>query len=588
MEKKSLRFRYSSGVLTLDKEIYLRFDRCISLGNIALIDLWIVGAAYLTIDWSSYCLEYKRDDVEEVYGIKARGFIYVVNLESVGTPVFTIAYNGMTLSGEIAPATEPSCLREFFDIHLHRIFLVAPYLLRSTVWSRAINSYCTIKKESNIAGHIDQIFCSQKEGALFIGWILLKNLDFAYLMTEDEEFYSLSDSIRCIRKDVVKNYSPDNGKAFDECGFVFSIKDKNLYGKTFKIVVVTGDGLYEIAQKKLEKEVQNVKEFLDYSLSVHLCQQDRLSEFLKCHVYPLVKNKLPQNNIISMPKATHIGKKLSSPQGTVVIPVYGRYDFIELQLACFSGDEEFKDKIEIIYVIDDPKILTQVLALASEWEFLYDLDVTLLYDFNNRGFSGACNLGAMYAKAGYLIFLNSDVFPIQDGWSLKAISCIAENPDFGIVSIKLIFPNGGIQHCGMSFEWSNSLGVWLNSHPYMGLDPDMLPQSGLIEQEAVTGAFMCVRKSDFFAVGGFDVEYFIGDFEDSDLCLKYKTTLGLRSGVLFDVQMTHLVRQSFPLTLLDDSFRQKIVILNSIRHTERWHEVILKLKGNDAVTSASD
>ncbi|CAM7099433.1 hypothetical protein ENROMM299B_22840 [Enterobacter roggenkampii] len=77
-----------------------------------------------------------------------------------------------------------------------------------------------------------------------------------------------------------------------------------------------------------------------------------------------------------------------------------------------------------------------------------------------------------------------------------------------------------------------------------------------------------VRRKDFDALDGWDTGYLIGDFEDSDLCLKLRNA-GLAIGYLPSVELTHLERQSFKL-LGGGDFRTYVVILNAARHQNRW------------------
>jgi hypothetical protein len=52
------------------------------------------------------------------------------------------------------------------------------------------------------------------------------------------------------------------------------------------------------------------------------------------------------------------------PKVSVVIPLYGRYDFMQHQLANFSSDP-FMKEVEIIYVLDDPLLQREALMTAS-------------------------------------------------------------------------------------------------------------------------------------------------------------------------------------------------------------------------------
>ena len=111
--------------------------------------------------------------------------------------------------------------------------------------------------------------------------------------------------------------------------------------------------------------------------------------------------------------------------------------------------------------------------------------------------------------------------------------------------------------------------------PRLGLDPSFDPAKGLTELPAVTGACMIMRRQDFDNVGGFDQGYLIGDFEDSDLCMKVQVA-GLKVGYLPEATLTHLERQSFRL-LGDGSFRNLVVRFNAWRHHQRWGTAIGEL-----------
>jgi GT2 family glycosyltransferase len=121
----------------------------------------------------------------------------------------------------------------------------------------------------------------------------------------------------------------------------------------------------------------------------------------------------------------------------------------------------------------------------------------------------------------------------------------------------------------MTFRYRGDLDIWTNHHPHMGLDPSLDPAGDtIVEVPAATGACLLVRRGDFESAGGWDTGYLIGDFEDSDLCLKLRES-GMK--ILYNplVQLTHLERQSFALLGKSD-FKFRVVIYNAMRHQLRW------------------
>jgi GT2 family glycosyltransferase len=72
-------------------------------------------------------------------------------------------------------------------------------------------------------------------------------------------------------------------------------------------------------------------------------------------------------------------------------------------------------------------------------------------------------------------------------------------------------------------------------------------------------------------VGGFDEIYAIGDFEDSDLCLKLRT-LGYGCAVDTDVRLYHLERKSQESSAA--AWRLNLTIYNAWQHQRRWATTI--------------
>ena len=270
-----------------------------------------------------------------------------------------------------------------------------------------------------------------------------------------------------------------------------------------------------------------------------------------------------------------LGRPVADPLVTVVIPLYGRLDFIENQLLAFAEDAWLQTRAQLVYVLDDERLVDAMTQQAEQWYRLYGVPFEWVFGGVNRGFSGANNLGAAQARGEYLVFLNSDAFPVAPGWLEPLCQSLADDPTLGIVGTRLVFPDGSLQHASMAFMRREELGVWINHHPLMGCPVELDPHERLARVPAVTGACMALRRSTLEAVGGWDTGYLVGDFEDSDLCFKVRQ-LGLDIGYLPTVALTHLERQSFKLLGLGD-FRQRVVIYNAARHQHRWGEQIAAL-----------
>lgn len=286
---------------------------------------------------------------------------------------------------------------------------------------------------------------------------------------------------------------------------------------------------------------------------------------------PLIARR--QDELQALPvTVTEFGKTPKQPDVSIIIPLYHRYDFIEHQLIEFARDRALLSSAEIIYVVDDPAIASNVILELQTLHALWGVPVRAVYGGSNRGFSGANNLGAQCASAERLLFLNSDVIPQRPGWLLPMIKMLNE-PKVGIVGALLTFPDGSIQHAGMEFRKYGAWNIWTNYHTDTGLMPDKVAKD-VKPLPAVTGACILIKRSIFDAVGQWDTNYLIGDFEDSDLCLAARKQ-GYRIVCCNDVSLVHLERQSFS-AIGADLFRNRMTIYNAVRHEMRWHDLLTR------------
>jgi hypothetical protein len=288
----------------------------------------------------------------------------------------------------------------------------------------------------------------------------------------------------------------------------------------------------------------------------------------------------------------HFGRRPHAPEVSVLVPLYGRLDFMEYQLNWFHSWRRRHGSralnVQLIYVLDDPRLKTDCLSLAKRCNILYDMPFEIVVNPENLGFAGANNSGAVYAKAPLLLLLNSDVLPANDR-SLEVLVRSMQDGDgrIGAIGARLLFDNGAIQHQGMEFVQEpyleGELGrVWLNEHPLKGLKipPVQDLGSGLNEVEAATAACLLLPHQLFSELAGLSTHYIVGDFEDSDLCLKLRQR-GLAVLVDQTAHFYHLERQSVDLSHTKVEMKMKLVAANAITHHQNWCSSIERLKSTE-------
>jgi GT2 family glycosyltransferase len=273
------------------------------------------------------------------------------------------------------------------------------------------------------------------------------------------------------------------------------------------------------------------------------------------------------------PRTLTIGELPAEPTISVVVPLYRNLEFLQTQIAAFANDPAFAAGTEIIYVLDSPEQTAEVEQYLRGLNLLYRLPFTLVVMAENAGYAAACNAGAAVARGAFLAMVNSDVIPSAPGWLDVLTRRMAENSSIAACGPKLLFEDGSIQHAGLYFA-VNHFGRCLNHHFYKGMPRDYAPATVERLVPAVTGACLVVRTDAFNEAGGFSTDYVIGDYEDSDFCLKLRA-LGQQIAYVPDAELYHLERQS--IRHHEDYMRGCADRYNAWLHAGRWAETIRAL-----------
>lgn len=283
------------------------------------------------------------------------------------------------------------------------------------------------------------------------------------------------------------------------------------------------------------------------------------------------------------PTVRRIGTPPTRPAASIVVPLYKVLDFLRVQVGAFAMDPVIADCAELIYVLDSPEQAEAVEHLLTGLEILYRVPITLVVMGRNAGYSAACNAGAAVARGGVLAMVNSDVIPIEPGWLGRLAGRLGEPGNIGAVGPKLLFEDGALQHAGLYFARDHR-GRWLNHHYHKGF-PGSFPAASIERPvPAVTGACLVVPRALYERVGGFTEDYVIGDYEDSDLCLKIRAE-GHDIVYMPSVALHHLERRSIQHSA--DHARGVASLYNAWLHERRWGGVIEALMAGPAAATRS-
>jgi len=159
-----------------------------------------------------------------------------------------------------------------------------------------------------------------------------------------------------------------------------------------------------------------------------------------------------------------------------------------------------------------------------------DVRLRIIENRRNLGFARACNLLLAQARGDYLLVLNPDAL-IQSDTLERMVKALQAHPEAGMVGCLIRNPDGSEQagcRRAVPTPWRSLVRV-LHLHrlfPYhprfrdFVLTREPLPREP-VPVEAISGAFMLVRREILERVGAFDDAYFM-HCEDLDWCMRVR------------------------------------------------------------------
>ena len=237
----------------------------------------------------------------------------------------------------------------------------------------------------------------------------------------------------------------------------------------------------------------------------------------------------------------------------VVITTGGRWDFLK---QCLDALKQQTIAVNVI-LIDNASDSEERIQNSA----LFDGATTKRLQ-QHLGFPASNNEGARMGQAPLILFLNDDCILQPD--AIEKMVETMKDETIGICGAKLIFPAsnspqrpaGKVQHIGMGLNIRGDV-----IHPLIGWSPDNPKCCISRDVFAVTGACLMTRRVLFNKVGGFDLSYGQGTYEDIEISLQIRK-LGKRVFVSCEAIGVHYAgataekkQKAFPLQMNSIVFR---------------------------------
>jgi len=218
------------------------------------------------------------------------------------------------------------------------------------------------------------------EGYLFLaGWILDGGRTNNFALSIKNKEFGDAELLRYTRSDVVKAFTNETEKT-NGAGFMLVFKLPTAHKipsvKEVELSFSVDDDEVMLSPQSVfngkTDPMTNVQRLLNPwqpNSPQHLARGEML--------LPMLYGFYPNNTNTSVKVHTY-NTLPASPTFSIIIPLYGRIDFMRYQLSNFSRTLD-ASQAEVIYVLDDPKLANQTLALAREMETITGFPFKLLF-----------------------------------------------------------------------------------------------------------------------------------------------------------------------------------------------------------------
>jgi GT2 family glycosyltransferase len=204
-----------------------------------------------------------------------------------------------------------------------------------------------------------------------------------------------------------------------------------------------------------------------------------------------------------------------APRVSLIIPTRDGADVLETCVRSIRSKTRYDD-YEII-IVDNGSVEARTTKLFAELSA--DPAIRILPRPEPFNYSRLNNAAAREATGTIVGLVNNDI-EITNGEWLAEMVALAMRPETGCIGAKLLYPDGRIQHAGVTIGLG---GVAGHTHRFARADdPGYLGRLRAVhEVSAVTAACLLIRRDVFDAVSGFDEELTVA-FNDVDFCLRVR------------------------------------------------------------------
>lgn len=158
-------------------------------------------------------------------------------------------------------------------------------------------------------------------------------------------------------------------------------------------------------------------------------------------------------------------------------------------------------------------------------EYLHSLQLdnaVIIDNHDNLGFGAGCNVGMSVARGDFVLLLNNDTV-VTDGWLASMLQAMDHDSEIGIVGPRSNNVAGIQKRTDIAYDvWTlEGLSAYAQQHTHLPAAQGSEDAHAIGQQvPRLIGFCMLIRREVLDDIGGFDLRFGLGNFEDDDLCMR--------------------------------------------------------------------
>jgi|GEM_PF-1718817 len=244
---------------------------------------------------------------------------------------------------------------------------------------------------------------------------------------------------------------------------------------------------------------------------------------------------------------------ITRPLTSIIIPCLNQLDFTK---ECVISIFEFTEEPFELIIIDNG-------SSDSTADYLTQLskkhkNVKTIKNKSNLGYAAACNQGLKAARGEWIVLINNDVV-VTRGWLSRMIRTANEFEHAAVLGPLTNYVVGQQQIVDVPYSDIEEM------HEY-ACEIAVKNAGKTLETNRIIGFCMLVKSELIRTIGGFDLLFGVGNFEDDDLCLR-TTIAGFKVIICLDVFVHHYGSRTFAGERIDYS---SLMEENWVKFKEKW------------------